>query len=303
MLSLVLFLLATPTASATAQVANTLFINGESHPLRSEPLSGVPYGVKRRVEKDWSRTTACWAGYVTAWSIDDDQLWFLGTEECLGSKTLSADEVLEGVTDARVVADWFSGTLVLPQGELVDYVHGGWASLYREERRIVIERGQVASDGVKQLVAPGFKGWEDISLPGPLLLPADIAEAKQTLELVGDQKWLILQSAQPGRMLRIGPKVMDLEEGADVPAVLSATLTEYLGAAATGSLQHRSLEERGMIAWADRPGSDGGLVRTFAWVHRYMNSSMELVLFELYLPQSAADELDVFTRQLDLPRR
>ena len=105
---------------------------------------------------------------------------------------------------------------------------------------------------------------------------------------------------QPGRLIRIREPVMDLEEGVDVPALLSATLTDHLST--RGSQQHHTLKGRGTIIWVDRPGSDGGLVRIFAWVHHDEVSRYQLSLFELHLPQSAADELEVFTAQLDLPR-
>ena len=282
-------------AHATAQVGNLLLIDGEYHTLWSQPLAGTPYRVVRRMEEGWSLTTACWAGHLTVWSLEAEQLWFLGTQECLGSKALSADEVLEGVTETRVAADWYSGTLVLPQGEVISYAHSGWDTLYSEQRRIVVERGQVMTDSVTQLVAPGFVRVEEIWLPAPLLLPRDITEAALTSEQHGDQQWLILQGAQPDRRLQL-QELAAAPEDADLPALLSSTLTDHLGT--SDGQQHRTLDDRGMIVWADHPGSNGKHVRVFAWVSRNIFEQNQFVLFELHLPQS---ELEAFTTHLDLP--
>ena len=42
-------------------------------------------------------------------------------------------------------ADWFSGELRAVQGDEVRYVHGGFASEYRHERHLTVERGVVCA--------------------------------------------------------------------------------------------------------------------------------------------------------------
>lgn len=46
----------------------------------------------------------------------------------------------------RVRADWYSGLLRVPDGELLDYVHMGYESLYASERFIAIQAGVVVDD-------------------------------------------------------------------------------------------------------------------------------------------------------------
>lgn len=40
-----------------------------------------------------------------------------------------------------VLAKWFTGTLKLPLGNLLEYVHMGFASFYEDELRLTVERG------------------------------------------------------------------------------------------------------------------------------------------------------------------
>ena len=46
----------------------------------------------------------------------------------------------------RVRADWYSGLLRVPDGELLDYVHMGYESLYASERFIAVQAGVVVDD-------------------------------------------------------------------------------------------------------------------------------------------------------------
>lgn len=46
------------------------------------------------------------------------------------------------------MADWFSGVLRVPQGELLRYVHMGFGSVYERELHISIDKGLVVSTDV-----------------------------------------------------------------------------------------------------------------------------------------------------------
>ena len=37
--------------------------------------------------------------------------------------------------------DWYSGTIRLPQGKLLNYVHGGYGSTYEQDVLLHIEQG------------------------------------------------------------------------------------------------------------------------------------------------------------------
>lgn len=40
----------------------------------------------------------------------------------------------------RVLAEWFSGEIRIPHGEMIEYVHQGYASLYEKELFLKIKK-------------------------------------------------------------------------------------------------------------------------------------------------------------------
>ena len=46
-------------------------------------------------------------------------------------------------------AHWFNGTLRLPQGQLLHYVHGGFGSCYEQDLLIDVTRGVVTAKRVR----------------------------------------------------------------------------------------------------------------------------------------------------------
>jgi hypothetical protein len=91
-----------------------------------------------------SPSTACWRGYIGTWEIIESA----GVER-LYLVELSAHrsyEEIVGVSDIfpgfdRVFAHWFTGELRCPQGALLDYVHGGYASTYEYDLLMDFKQG------------------------------------------------------------------------------------------------------------------------------------------------------------------
>jgi hypothetical protein len=50
----------------------------------------------------------------------------------------------------RARADWYSGELRIPQGEMTRYVHGGYGSEYERDRLVMVEQGRVVRDWVRE---------------------------------------------------------------------------------------------------------------------------------------------------------
>ena len=61
---------------------------------------------------------------------------------------MSLETVFPGYTE-RVFAHWFSGTLRLPQGQLLHYVHGGFGSCYEQDLLVDVTRGVVTAKRVR----------------------------------------------------------------------------------------------------------------------------------------------------------
>ncbi|SDG17896.1 hypothetical protein SAMN04244550_03550 [Rhodobacter capsulatus] len=49
----------------------------------------------------------------------------------------------------KVFAQWYSGTLRIPQGELLDYVHMGYGSTYDWDLLLEVQSGVVVSKSVR----------------------------------------------------------------------------------------------------------------------------------------------------------
>ena len=278
-------------AFATPQVSNTLLVDGDVEPLHSEPLS--EYGpLETELMMDWASSTACWRGYATRWEIRDDRLWFLGTRECHGTRSLPASSVMPGVKESEVEATWYSGTLTIPEGELVRYVHGGWGGVFSHERRLHIEQGVLLSDDLIQLVAPGFAALNDpFSSMLPIFVPEDIAGAKMRVEGVEDDEWMVFGGNDAGRELRVrfGP---DLGPSDSAVQALDQAMDARLRWT-TRTRRYIELDRAGLIGWQDGPRGRSTILRTFAWLQ-----SRSITWFSLELPRQAKQELATFTDQL-----
>ena len=125
----------------TAQVSEKLIYGGKEIPLFSNPLSLY---LKQTGITFESPHTACWRGYVGTWEIIE----ILGVER-LYLVSLSAHKTYEdlvGISDLflgydKVFAHWSTGELRCPQGALLNYVHGGYASTYEYDLLMEFKQG------------------------------------------------------------------------------------------------------------------------------------------------------------------
>jgi len=80
-------------------------------------------------------STACWREYLGTWEIKQGQLYLNNID--------GRYKLVEG---KPIVADWFSGELVVQCGELLDMNIEADIVIYSHERRITIEKGEVVAD-------------------------------------------------------------------------------------------------------------------------------------------------------------
>lgn len=149
-LLIALLVLAAPTAAqATAQAGDILFYKGERMAIFSNPLEMYFSDVNPRPNNLFpGMCSACWRGYVATWKIEDGFLYLVRLIE--GTCDSNAPEIpLVKVfpdTKGPVKATWFSGTLRVPQGKQLKYVHMGYESTYEKELFIKIEKGKVIEE-------------------------------------------------------------------------------------------------------------------------------------------------------------
>jgi hypothetical protein len=132
----------------TAQFAEKLRYQGEDVAMLTTPLSDyfTMCGVYPRFK---SNSTALWRGYRGRWEIVDDRLYLLELRGTLEDGTeASIATVFPGFYE-RVFAHWYSGTIRIPQGRQLKYVHMGYGSTFEQDLLLKIERGVVKDTRVR----------------------------------------------------------------------------------------------------------------------------------------------------------
>lgn len=138
----------------TAQVREKLFCNWGIQSISTEPLA--PYLEHRKDMKFISGSTACWRGYQGKWEIKDNKLYlieFNGSTLELGG--INLNDLFPN--QKEVLAYWFNGEIVIPQGYLLEYIHAGYDSLYESDLILVFENGIL----VKQYEVDNRKEYEN----------------------------------------------------------------------------------------------------------------------------------------------
>lgn len=130
----------------TAQVPDTLTLDGAEFLLHTEPLESFFGEDNPKPDfRAWGLATCCWRGYVGAWEIRDRRLYLLALTPFNQPEVDLLKVVFPSLT-APIPALWFTGELVLESGELLEYVHGGYASKYEKETVLVMRGGFLESD-------------------------------------------------------------------------------------------------------------------------------------------------------------
>src|SRR5690606_9919887 len=88
--------------------------------------------------------TACWRGYYGIWSLENDRLFLVE----LAGNIDGPDNTWEPVDlqylfpgQEKVFANWFSDIIKIEKGDLLEYVHMGYASKYERDLFLVFEEG------------------------------------------------------------------------------------------------------------------------------------------------------------------
>lgn len=132
----------------TAQIAERLLYQGETVSMCINPLSDYFAMGGECPPFQWN-CTALWRGYVGQWEIRDDRLYLMALHGTLeDGTTASLASVFPDFPD-RVFAHWYSGTLRIPQGKRLQYVHMGYASTHERDLLLEIERGVLVATNVR----------------------------------------------------------------------------------------------------------------------------------------------------------
>ena len=145
----------------TAQVSEKLIYGGKEIPLFTNPLSLY---LKNAGISFQSPHTANWRGYVGTWEILEhsgvERLYLVAlSAHKTYEEILSLSDVFPG--HDKVFAHWFSGELRCPQGELLNYVHGGYASTYEYDLLMDFKQGILVHKHARHNEVPKEKEEKD----------------------------------------------------------------------------------------------------------------------------------------------
>ena len=124
----------------TAQYREKLIYKGKQVGMSTLPLSQYFETLEEKPVFE-VQNTACWRAYFGTWEIKDDKLYlidFNGNGE--GWQKVGIDYIFPG--QKEVFANWFTGEIKIKSGELLEYVHAGFESLYEKETILTFQEGR-----------------------------------------------------------------------------------------------------------------------------------------------------------------
>lgn len=132
----------------TAQSPEKIVYQGEKFVMCTEPLED--YFSKGGI-RPWLQlsSTALWRRYVGSWEVVDDRLYLTNLDGRLEDGTkVTVATIFPGFPD-KFFAQWYSGQLRIPQGELLEYIHMGYGSTYERDLLLEVRCGVVVETSVR----------------------------------------------------------------------------------------------------------------------------------------------------------
>lgn len=139
----------------TAQIGDRIYINNLILSLACEPFSSYLYDNK--IEKLFtSINTGCYRGYCATWKLDDGKIYLLDIESrcSLSRKKEDNSEVTVSAMEklfpgqSNVFAYWVNGKVKIQSGELLEYVHMGYESVYETDLYLQFENGILVDEKI-----------------------------------------------------------------------------------------------------------------------------------------------------------
>jgi len=132
----------------TAQIAESLLFEGRTVSMCTEPLNDY-FLLSGKHPLFESNSSAVWRGYIGSWEIKDLRLYLVGLEGVLEDGTDVTLGTLFTDFPERVFAHWYSGTIRIPQGKQLQYVHMGYSSTFERDLFLEVDQGIVTSTRIR----------------------------------------------------------------------------------------------------------------------------------------------------------
>jgi len=167
----------------TAQVMEKLIFNGKEVYMASEPLACYLSNLKEKPHF-FPFLSACWRGYIGTWEIKDDKLYLIGVESNGAILKNKQEPWRTGVdyifpNQHEVFAEWFTGVVRIPQGDMLDYVHGGYESTFESDLFLEFKNGKLIGQRIVDNILEAAKDL--INRKREIVLEKEITPAKEII--------------------------------------------------------------------------------------------------------------------------
>lgn len=153
-LVLAIFLAFAARLFGTAQAPDELRIDDKTYYIDTNPLAEYLHLHPGALPRSEVISTANWRGYVATWRLADGKLQLedvrIATRRAMDPDAPEEEKSRSVLTSlfpsgGPQDATWFSGYLIVPTGELVKYVHMGYASTFSSNLIVKVEEGSVTA--------------------------------------------------------------------------------------------------------------------------------------------------------------
>lgn len=132
----------------TAQEGEVILYKKKRYYMATEPLEA--YLATREDIKFGFATSACWRGYKGKWKVKHKKLYLINLSGILMNHplTINATNAMEQLFPGQkeVFAQWFTGEIRIPIGEMLEYVHMGYESRFEKEIILEFKNGVLTSE-------------------------------------------------------------------------------------------------------------------------------------------------------------
>ena len=148
-IGIILFSLISFDCFATAQIPDSIEINDVKYRLKTNPLEKYLTEIKWTKPDNATFSSANWRGYLASWKIEAGNMLLEDVTIRLSRKSIDEPRktvsILNTIFPSKksVIANWYSGVLIVPYGEMTNYVHMGYGSSYENYIVLRINNGVV----------------------------------------------------------------------------------------------------------------------------------------------------------------
>ena len=122
----------------TIQAGDILSYNGKKTTIATEPLK--TYLETRSDVSFIFKSSALVRGYIGNWKIKNKKLFLVSLVGFIKSNEKVDLEYLFP-NKSKVFADWFSGKIRIPEGDMVEKINLGYSSVYERDRILNFKKG------------------------------------------------------------------------------------------------------------------------------------------------------------------